>query len=191
MLKITAVSVGHRGNQVLAVVASMKTHFGNPGKLFAQFILILTVAEPVMINALIKIGVFRTEGDALPRLSGLRITRVKEAFVVGVPGGASSRGGTLHSLDFIRQLPAGLRFVEEEGALFAPILREGDGYQRAIMRRHKPIDRGGSGRIDSVWVDDSALGLEVVNGVEPDERGLLPERFELECENIGSPGDQR
>src|SRR6185369_1537125 len=95
-------------------------------------------AEFVKINLLIK-----TEVSVRP-LALARVARIKQTGAIAIPGRAAAPSRELHARDRIRALLARSCLVDEERALLAAILREGNSHQFAVRGRHVPVDSGGA-----------------------------------------------
>ena len=125
MREIPAVTIGHGGEDVVALLRGLESDLGDAREFFSQRVSVLRAgsADLVEINLLIKIQV---RVRALPFT---RETRVEKAGAIRFPGGASTGRRILHVLDRIGQsLPRG-GLEEMESSVFTAAVRKRDGHE--------------------------------------------------------------
>ena len=128
------------------------------------------------INLLIKIQV------GLRSLAFARETRVINTGAVGVPGRAAAGSRILHMRNRIRRRPARRRFVNVQGSIFAPALRNRNRDIFSVTRRYKPIDRRCAFSIERVRVQHHLLRFQIVGRHQRHQHLLLLRRLKFHRE---------
>ncbi len=171
VIAVTALDHRHRGTTVKAVA---EKDFGYPLQpiLGAQHqrIAFPVAAQRVEIDLHVEVAIsFRN------RIA--RIARVPETLAIGGPGQAAARGGKLHMRNRFANILAGCRIENVQCAVFAAVLRQGNGNLAAIAGRYKPIDRRQPLGVKAVGVQHDMPACRIGLGIQRHQHGLLPGRI--------------
>ena len=159
MRKLPAIAIRHRREQPATVFGSLQFDFRDARKVAPGAVLIRLNrrAEFVEIDLLEEVQI------RLRLLSLVRIASVENAAAVGQPRRAAAASRILHAGDAVGQMFAGFRAEKMERAILAAILRETDGNEFSIRRRHKPIHRHLPSRLQFVRVEHHALRRQIIH----------------------------
>ena len=110
----------------------------------------------------------------------VRIAGVENRLSIGRPRHAAAARGILHTGDPVGQMLSVFRPVKVQRAFFTAVFGKTNRDQFSIGRRHEPIHRHLSLRLDLIRIEHDFLRREIVRRCERNEQPLLLRRLKLQ-----------
>ena len=176
--ELAAIAIRHRRQQPPAIMRSGQMNLRDARKIAAGGVGIFALRCP----ELVKINLLEEVQVGLGSLALVGIASIENPCAVGRPRCAAAAGGVLHTDDAVGQTLAGFSAVKMQRALLAAVFGKADGDQFPIGRRHEPIHRDLTLRLNLVRVEHDFLRRQIICRSEGDEQSLLLRRLELQRE---------